>query len=194
MTPSRTTDPPDAAYIDAPPPTLASAEVEAGTTPVEHLILQLYGLGSVRRELSKAAHHELASQGFSALVAIRRRGACRVSDIATDLQVDLSVASRQIAALVGAGHVDRRPDPADGRASLLHLTEAGLAAIRAAHLRMIGVLSDALSDWSDDEVETLATSLQRLTQTFTSLAGTAPTAGAAATDHTQPSADQEIAR
>lgn len=149
------------------PPT--NSATAAPATGVEHLIRQLYGLGAVRRELGKAAHRELASQGFTALVAIHRGGACRVSDIAAALQVDLSVASRQIAALVEAGHLDRQPDPADGRAHLLHLTDAGIAAIARAHGEMLAVLGDALADWSPADIETLALGLGRLTASFTTL-------------------------
>lgn len=143
------------------------AEIKAATdTPAGQLARQLYGLGAVRRELGKAAGRELVSHGFTALLLIRQRGACRVSDVATDLQVDLSVASRQIAALVAAGQLERRQDPVDGRAHLLHLTDEGLAALRRAHLQMVGVLDDALSDWDPAEVEALADGLGRLTAAF----------------------------
>lgn len=147
-------------------PALSHASPPETPSPVEGLIRQLYGLGAVRRELSRAAHRELASQGFSALVAIRRRGACRVSDVACDLQIDLSVASRQIASVVAAGHVERRPDPADGRAHLLHLTPSGNAAIAGAHRGMVDVLEAALADWTPAEIETLSSGLSRLVQHF----------------------------
>ncbi len=152
----------------SPPNSSARSATDAPPAdPVEQLIRQLYGLGAVRRELGRAAQRELETQGFAALGAIRRRGACRVSDIATDLQVDLSVASRQIAALVSAGHVERRPDPADGRAHLLHLTDDGAAAIGRAHRQMIAVLGDALASWDPADVETLTHGLERLSQSFT---------------------------
>jgi DNA-binding MarR family transcriptional regulator len=134
---------------------------------VQHLIRQIYGFGAVRRALGKAAHREIASQGFTALGAIYRTGPCRVSDIATALQVDLSVASRQIAALVSAGHVERRPDPEDGRAHLLHLTDAGRGALSRAHEGMVDVLAGALAEWSRSDVETLASGLERLVDAFT---------------------------
>ncbi|MDO9353732.1 MAG: MarR family winged helix-turn-helix transcriptional regulator [Solirubrobacteraceae bacterium] len=157
--------------------TVARTAAAAPDETVQHLIRQLYGFGAVRRALGKAAQHEIASQGFSALGAIyRTAGPCRVSDVASALQVDLSVASRQIASLVSAGHVERRPDPEDGRAHLLHLTDAGHGALSRAHDGMVDVLSDALADWSRTDVETLASGIERLVDAFNTL----------------PSSDQEV--
>lgn len=157
----------------------------AADTPAGQLARQLYGLAGVRRELGKVANAELPGHGFGALVSIRKREQARVSDIACDLQVDLSVASRQIAALVSDGLVERHPDPADRRAHLLAVTDAGVDALRASFLQMVGLIDVALSDWTATEVEDLAAGLARL---VTSFAGAA-TAAAATTDN----ADQEVA-
>ena len=153
-------------------------------TPGGQLARQLYGLAAVRRELGKVANRELPGHGFGALVSIRKRENARVSDIAADLQIDLSVASRQIASLVSAGLVERQPDPADRRAHVLGLTAEGITALRASFLDMVGLIDEALVDWTQDEVETLATSLERLVSSFTATA-TAATAQqtASATTH-----------
>ena len=157
----------------------------ATDTPAGQLARQLYGLAAVRRELGKVANAELPGHGFGALVSIRKREHARVSDIACDLQVDLSVASRQIAALVGEGLVERQPDPADRRAHVLQLTDAGTSALRESFLQMVGLIDDALSDWTPAEVEDLAATLARLVDSFTGAAN-------AATGPTDP-ADQEVA-
>jgi DNA-binding MarR family transcriptional regulator len=66
--------------------------------------------------------------------------------VAGQAGVDGSVVSRQVAALERSGYVRRRPDPADGRASLISLSPAG--AVTLAHTRdvrrqwLAGVLSD----------------------------------------------------
>ena len=52
----------------------------------------------------------------------RARGDQRCSALALQVGVDVSVASRQLAVLERLGYVERRPDPRDGRASLLRLT------------------------------------------------------------------------
>lgn len=137
------------------PPTLS---------PAGDLVRHLFRLGAVRRELSVVAHREITSHGFGALVAIRKRGTARVSDVAAELQVDLSVASRQIATLVEAGLVERRPDPADGRASVLQATNDGGDALSRAFKGMTATLDDALADWAPDEIRALASGIERLTE------------------------------
>lgn len=139
-------------------------------TPGGKLARQLYGLAAVRRELGKVANRELPGHGFGALVSIRKRDQARVSDIAGDLQIDLSVASRQIASLVSAGLVARQPDPADRRAHVLELTDDGIAALRASFLDLVALIDASLADWAQEDVETLAASLERLVTSFTATA------------------------
>ena len=90
----------------------------------EDLVIALYRLGLVQRSIARHALAELGSQGFTALAVIQRQGPVRVSEVAEQLSVDLSVASRQVAALVLAGYVEREPDPDDRRASRLRPTAA----------------------------------------------------------------------
>src|SRR3954447_11040522 len=92
---------------------------------VEDLVKSLYRLGLVQREIARHALAELGSQGFVALGVIHLDGPIRVSDVARRLQVDLSVASRQCAALTAAGYVEREPDPDDRRAQRVTTTAAG---------------------------------------------------------------------
>jgi DNA-binding MarR family transcriptional regulator len=174
------------------PTTPTSADTTPDVVAVEHLIRQLYGLGGVRRELSRAAGRS-ATHSFAALGAVHHRGPCRVSDIASDLQVDLSVASRQIAGHVTDGLLERRPDPDDGRAQLLHLTPAGHDAIHQAHGDMVAVLGAALADWSPADVSALGSGLERLVQSFTNPVQplTPPPAEATTAAHAD---QQEIAR
>lgn len=138
----------------------------APTSAADALVRQLYGLSALRRELGRAATREIASHGFTALAAVRRLEPCRVSDIAQELHVDLSVASRQITALVDAGHVERQTDPDDRRAQLVSLTDDGYAVLLGAHERMVGQLQHALEDWSDDDILTLAGGIERLVGQF----------------------------
>ncbi|MCW2532040.1 MAG: transcriptional regulator, MarR family, partial [Blastococcus sp.] len=78
-----------------------------------------------RHVSSRAAvqlYGELPSFGWALLVPLERHGDQRCSVLALQVGVDVSVASRQIAVLERLGYVERRPDPQDGRASLLRLT------------------------------------------------------------------------
>ena len=83
---------------------------------------------------------------FSALMLLfplRHLGPMRVTDLAEIKQADPSTISRQAAQLVKAGLARREADPADGRASRLAVTEAGLAACRQLHDARHALLSRA---------------------------------------------------
>jgi DNA-binding MarR family transcriptional regulator len=150
--------------------------MSTSTATVEELIRSLYRLGLVQRSIARHALEELGSQGFVALAAINRHGPVRVSDVAQRLHVDLSVASRQIAALGAAGYVRREPDPDDRRAHLVTVTDQGSRVLRDSHRRMVEAFAGALTGWADDEVAALAAGLDRLREDFLStLVASAPT-------------------
>src|SRR6476620_5146187 len=149
-------------------------------TPVEDLVKSLYRLGTVQREIARHALAELGSQGFVALGTVHLEGPVRVSDVARRLNVDLSVASRQVAALSLAGYVRREPDPDDRRAQLVSLTEAGEHVLAESHRRMVSAFDAVLGDWSADDVTSLSSALQRLREDFErGAAGATPTGAAA---------------
>jgi len=75
-------------------------------------------------------------------------GPARLSALAAELALDLSVVSRQVATLEAAGLVDRAPDPADRRASLITASEAGVEAFDRKRERFVALLRAALKDWS----------------------------------------------
>jgi DNA-binding MarR family transcriptional regulator len=96
------------------------------------------------------------------LVPLQRDGDQRCSALALQVGVDVSVASRQLAVLERLGYVQRRPDPQDGRASLLSLTLAGGQALAAAReLRAEWALT-ALAGWDESEAGLLSDLLDRL--------------------------------
>ncbi len=136
------------------------------TTVVERLVRQLYGLGMVQREINRHALAELGSQGFAALAIVGLHGPLRVSDVAGRLHVDLSVASRQVAALDRAGYVTREPDGDDRRALVVGLTERGTAVLRDTHRRMVTAFGHALGDWDERDIAALADGLARLRADF----------------------------
>jgi DNA-binding MarR family transcriptional regulator len=84
-----------------------------------------------------------------------------VATVAERLVVDPSQASRLVAEAVRAGLVERLASQADGRRSLLRLTDSGrglIAATRQAKRRLLGAQID---DWSDAEVAAFADLLGR---------------------------------
>jgi DNA-binding MarR family transcriptional regulator len=146
--------------------------------PSEDLVIALYRLGLVQRAMARHAAAELGSQGFVALSVVRRDAPVRVCDVAERLAVNLSVASRQVAALVDAGYVAREADPDDRRALRLRPTAEGERVLRESHRRMVATATAALGDWSDEEVADLASRLGRLREDFAA-AATSSLTGAA---------------
>jgi DNA-binding MarR family transcriptional regulator len=139
--------------------------------PVEQLVVSLYRLGIVQRAIVREGLAELGSQGFLALAMVNRTGPMRVSAIAERLHVDLSVASRQVAALVRAGYAARTADPDDRRAQRIAITPAGERVVRESHQRLVGTLAAALPDWTEDELLSLAGQLDRLRDDFAAATG-----------------------
>jgi DNA-binding MarR family transcriptional regulator len=129
---------------------------------IDQLALALYGLSAIRRDLQRCAGIDHAVGALMALGAVRRLGPARISDVAADLQVDLSVASRQIQALGADGYVDRVSDPHDGRSSLVALSPAGEAKLARAHERLQGALARAVEEWRPEQVTDLADGIVRL--------------------------------
>ncbi|AGL16341.1 MarR family winged helix-turn-helix transcriptional regulator [Actinoplanes sp. N902-109] len=62
---------------------------------------------------------------FETLQVLGRRGPCRVNDIADDLVITWGGTSKIVDRLEASGLCRRRPNPEDGRSSLIDLTEPG---------------------------------------------------------------------
>jgi DNA-binding MarR family transcriptional regulator len=88
---------------------------------------------------------------------------CHAKELAAGAGLDQSTVSRAVAALVAHGLIERRPDPADKRASILAVTAAGHAAIAEAQDWYDSVLRDALAGWREADVVALTALLRRFT-------------------------------
>jgi DNA-binding MarR family transcriptional regulator len=118
-----------------------------------------------RHVSSRAAaklYGELPSFGWALLVPLERHGDQRCSALAAQAGVDISVASRQLAALERSGHIERHPDPLDGRASLLRLTAQGVAALAEARALRSDWALGALAGWDEEDGRLLSELLDRL--------------------------------
>ena len=108
----------------------------ASPTPPRAVLLTKFGVGlaKLHRAYQAAAHRAIAHVGLShalawPLMAIGRLGGgVRPGVVAESLGIESASIVRSIEQLVEAGLAERRPDPGDGRAKTLHLTDAGQAA------------------------------------------------------------------
>ena len=125
-------------------------------------------LGSLIR-LSRARYGAAASaaQLQPALVQLLgiadRLGEARPGLFAENHHVDPSVVSRQLAALEALGLLCRRPDPDDGRASLVSITPAGRGRLGRARAHHASSFAEHLADWDRSRVEALAAELHAVT-------------------------------
>ncbi|MBQ0902572.1 MarR family winged helix-turn-helix transcriptional regulator [Micromonospora sp. U21] len=89
---------------------------------------------------------------------------CHAQELAQRTRLDPSTVSRSVAALAAHNLIERRPDPADKRASLLAITPAGRAALAGTYSWYGEVLERALADWTPGEVDALSAALDRFTR------------------------------
>ena len=148
----------------------AQARTESRTETVRHLEHEVGVL--IRRvkrvigERSRAVHPDLQPATYLMLTYVADHGPSRSSGMVEMFGVDKGAISRQVQHLVDLGLLDRTPDPADGRATLLVVTDEGRERLaEVAHQRR-RLLDERLSDWSDDELADFVASLARYNATL----------------------------
>ncbi len=104
--------------------------MDAISTPAEQIARELL---AVLPRLNRIVARELRSYGGGDTTLVQMRVLAELADapitlsaLARKREVSLQAASEHIHCLVEHGWVERTPDPADRRQSLLHITEAGL--------------------------------------------------------------------
>ncbi len=114
--------------------------------------------------LARRAHQGMDHQDFSTLVAVS--GACpegtRLSDLAAMRGFDTSTMSRRVSHLCETGLLERSPDPQDGRAQLLHVSDEGRRALAEERARRVRLITESLGEWTPDDKSELARLLSRL--------------------------------
>ena len=107
---------------------------------------------------------------FPLMQAPQRPGA-----LAEQCHADPSTISRQVAELVRLGLVRREPDPSDGRASLLAITDAGRQVCERVRTVRRELLAAAVAGWTDAELATFADLLSRFNGALDAAYRPAPT-------------------
>ncbi len=123
---------------------------------------------AVSRKLRNLAREALAAWDVTpsqarALAALRRGGAQRLGELAEHLRIVPRSATEVVDALAERGLVERQPDPADRRATLVALTARGAevaTAIRAARQSGAGNLFARLPDPDRAELARLLAALR----------------------------------
>ncbi len=132
---------------------------------IDPLVRAVYGLGWLKRDMMRRTGFD-PSIALPPLAMVHRLGTPRVKDVADALHVDLSVASRQLSALVDAGYVERSPAPDDRRSQIVTVTPAGQAALERAHAGIVQAFESALAGWTDAEITALTAATERLREDY----------------------------
>jgi DNA-binding MarR family transcriptional regulator len=95
------------------------------------------------------------------LHALTAMGPMRSNALAEAVFSDPSTISRQVAGLVKDGLIERRADPADGRASLLAVTEKGHQLLETRKRQKSSSIARFLAHWPEADRERFAELLER---------------------------------
>lgn len=123
----------------------------------------LTALMSVSRAMrQRQADDDVDPGTFWLLKTIAHRGPLRITELASVTHLDTSTVSRHVAQLERNGLVQRTPDPADGRAQLVAISEIGQEQLDQAFHRRRQILESTLDGWASDDV----TEFERLLSKF----------------------------
>ncbi|ASF10479.1 putative MarR family transcriptional regulator [Nocardia brasiliensis NBRC 14402] len=103
---------------------------------------------------------------FGALIRLCFDGPMRSGELAAALHSDASTVSRQVAQLVGRQLVERQADPADGRATVLVVTERGRAVAEQIRRRRNDNLSKVMAKWAPQTRAEFAELLRQFVDDF----------------------------
>lgn len=147
-----------AAGIDTEPAELTGDQLEAG----RRLAGAIFGIGKQQAALG----HRMSKAGIDRstvmlLKTLVHQGPSRSSALAAAIHSDPSTVSRQIAAMVRDGLVERMADPEDGRASVLAATEAGKALLEEQRKRLGLALARVVQQWAPEDVDRFLELLER---------------------------------
>lgn len=115
-------------------------------------------------EMAREVHPDLESAAYGLLVRLDECGGVRATDLAAYVGVGRATMSRQLRALEDLGLVAREPDPADGRAWLVRLTDEGRRRVGSVREARRARYVSQLSHWDRLEVAELARLLGQLNQ------------------------------
>jgi DNA-binding MarR family transcriptional regulator len=131
----------------------------------------LLGIGRLMRQRGQG--ETLDTGSFWLLKALSVSGPLRVTDLAVCTNLDASTVSRHVAQLHSAGLIERTPDPIDGRAQRVKLSDAGAERIEAALRARRVLLEKSLESWDPRDLDQLdrlltrfAADVEALTQTM----------------------------
>ena len=118
---------------------------------------------ATRRSTTLTPYRALDRASYVILRLLQQDGPQNVSGLATALNLDGSTVTRQVTALQQDGLIERRPDPRDGRGTVIEATAAGLGQVDEVRAARRSLYRTVLHDYSEPELRDLAATLERFT-------------------------------
>jgi DNA-binding MarR family transcriptional regulator len=117
----------------------------------------------VRRitSISSKKISNLDRSAYLILHQITSDGPLGVKALAEAFRLDISTISRQASALEHKGYVYRIPDPMDGRAYSLQITELGKKEFKSYQHDRFSIIEEVLKNWTDEELELFSKLLKK---------------------------------
>jgi DNA-binding MarR family transcriptional regulator len=139
---------------------------DPGTQIAEALgsLLRRGARSGLYRELTAGLGDAVDELTYPVLSGLARTGPRTAAALADEVGLDRSGVSRYASRLETAGLVRRRPDPADGRAVMLTLTDAGSRTVAVLRARLAEHITASISDWPYGEVAAFARMLRKFAQ------------------------------
>ena len=126
------------------------------TSPTELAAHLRLAVARTSRRLRREADAGLSATLTAALATVERHGPLTPSELASRERIQRPTATRLIARLEDDGLVTRTADPADGRSSLIAISDGGRALLHDARTRKDAFLARRLRDLPAEDRATLA--------------------------------------
>lgn len=132
-----------------------------------------HALGLLLRRSTRARLYTRLTEGlgeavddltYPVLSGLARTGPRSAADLGREIGLDRTTVTRRADRLEQAGLLERRPDPADGRATLLALTDDGHTVVTVARQRLTDAIQDSLTTWPQADARTFARLLHRFVE------------------------------
>lgn len=140
-----------------------TADWHTATDEVEReLVMMFRRARSLSTELATRVHPDLDPASYSLMLLVAEAGPLRGMDLADRTRLDKSTISRQLATLVRLDLLEKAPDPDDGRARRVQLSELGARLLAEARAARRQQLRGQFVQWSTEDLVEFARLLGKL--------------------------------
>jgi len=152
------------------------ARLEADAAALHEALSELVRVYQFR-DRDRICCHDISVTQCYALEALLRRGPSGLNELAAELYLDKSTASRVIATLERKRYVSRAPHPEDKRAIVLTVTAAGRKLCQRIRTDLVTEARQLLEDFEPEVREGAARLILRLARAAAVRSGVAPGTG-----------------